>query len=253
MTSGKWLSILLRPFHGPPVAQFHCHTWTSECRVQTGRVPSMQAVCSEHHSTDSAAGSWVGGLAASSPKSRSVALQGAAGAGAGVHVHVRLTLTLRPQHAPSHTWHRASVRQLCNCNCTCTSPAPGRLHSHSLLPATSKTRSVRSACTAHKHTSVHSARLPTTHRSHSIIISVSLDLPRSRSFLSHPTSATLDDNNSNITSGSRQTDSTHPQLCNPQSSAFPHYHALFCPRASIPIETHLIRLAALLIDIDPRV
>lgn len=45
MTSGEWLSVLLRLFHGLPVAQFQSHTWTPECRVQTGRVPSMQAVC----------------------------------------------------------------------------------------------------------------------------------------------------------------------------------------------------------------
>lgn len=120
VTSGKWTSVFLRLFHGLPVAQFHCHTWTSKCRWETGRVPSVAGSLFRVPQY-SAVSAWFGWASSRLSQVAVCCVAGAAGAGVHVHVRLTLTLTLRPQHAPSHTWHRASVRQLCNC----TSPAPG--------------------------------------------------------------------------------------------------------------------------------
>lgn len=179
VTSGKWPPAFLRPFRGSPVAQFHCHTWTSraqsaECRLdachQSGP-RSEQAAGLTVHSVSAGLGR--GWTSSRLSQSRSVCVAGAACA--GVHVHVRLTLTLtltlRPQHAPSRTWHRASVRQLCNCNCALALHLhPGGSTPTLCYPSTSKTRSVRPACTAHKHTSVQSARPSSPSSSPSILI-----------------------------------------------------------------------------------
>lgn len=183
----------------------------------------------------SAVSAWFG--CASSRLSQVAVCCVAGAAGAGVHVHVRLTLTLtlRPQHAPSHTWHRASVRQLCNCNCTCTSPAPGAAP----LPLSATRRPQKQGLSAPPalHINTPPSSLP-VHRSHPIIISVRLDLPRSRSFLRHSTSATLDDNSSSITSGSRQPGSTH---LHSSASPQPSISLSTQPRAALSLGIHTRR------------
>lgn len=252
-------SVLLRLFHGSPVAQFHCHTWPPECRGSnwTRAINGSCLFRAPRYSASAVSASFLGGLGSGSLPSRGL-------------LRCRCCRCRGPRPRPPHAHAHApsatrSFSHLAPCKCAASSAIaialalhlhPGGSTPTLCYPSTSKTRSVRSACTAlHINTPPSSLpRLPTPHRSHPIIISVSLDLPRSRSFLRHSTSATLDDNNSNISSGSRRQDTTHiHNSASPQPSAFPHIHALFCPRASIPIETHLIRLAALLIDIVPRV
>lgn len=165
MTSGKWPSVLLSLFHG--FARRAISLSYLDFGVQTGRVPSMQSVWPKEQQ---AAGPItvqctqcldLGGLAGSLSKSRSDALQ---------ELQVQGSTSTSASRSRSRSVRNTLLPtpgtvQVCGSSAIAIALAP-HLHpggsTPTLYPSTSKTRSVRSACTAHKHTSVQSARPPPT-------------------------------------------------------------------------------------------
>lgn len=181
MTSGKWLSVLLRLFHG-----FARRAISWSClafRVQTGRVPSMQAVWPKEQRAAGALSAWLGWTSRGFSKSRSVALQVLQVQGStstSASRSVRNTLLPTP-----------GTVQVCGSSAIAIALAlhlhPGGSTPTLCYPSTSKQG--LSALPA-LHINTPPSSLPVYYPPPIVpIVSVSLDLPRSRSFLSHPTSA----------------------------------------------------------------